>query len=157
MDTSLVKKCIEECTKKLTIDIESIEEVQNELHPIFHIHTKDSMLLIGNNGETLYSLNHIIKKIIEKEGHESKFLIDVNKYYEKKIEELKSQARLSAERVKAFSHEVELPAMNAYERMVIHSLFADDPCIETLSDGQGKFRHIVLFPKDENKKEEEVT
>ena len=34
--------------------------------------------------------------------------------------------------------------MNAYERLIVHSAFTDDPDIETESHGEGKFRRVVL-------------
>jgi len=34
--------------------------------------------------------------------------------------------------------------MSAYERMIIHALFTNDPNIMTESEGMGKNRHIIL-------------
>ncbi len=38
--------------------------------------------------------------------------------------------------------------MSAYERLVVHELFSEDPDIKTESQGEGKFRHIVLKCKE---------
>lgn len=142
------EKITDEITKfldKLHITPDSIDIKEHKLHPIFSIRTKDSALLIGNRGETLQALNYIIKKIIEqRDPEEIRFLIDINGYQERKLKELEKQAELSADRARAFKREVELDPMNAYERMVIHSLFTNDPHIETSSFGEGKFRRIVL-------------
>lgn len=142
------EKIADEITKfldKLHITPDSIDIKEHKLHPIFSIRTKDSALLIGNRGETLQALNYIIKKIIEqRDPEEIRFLIDINGYQERKLKELEKQAELSADRARAFKREVELDPMNAYERMVIHSLFTNDPHIETSSFGEGKFRRIVL-------------
>jgi len=143
------EKIIEEIRKfleKLQIIPDSIDIKEHKLHPIFSIKTKDSAILIGNKGETLQAINYLIKKIIENSGlsEEVRFLVDVNRYQERKLEELEKQAELLADRARAFKRDVELDPMSAYERMVIHSLFANDPHIETFSAGEGKFRRITL-------------
>ena len=154
MDISFIKNNIEECLRKLTIDIDSIEVTEDIMHPVFHIHTKDSRTLIGNKGETLHAFNHIVKKIVEGRGDgDIKFLIDVNRYYAKRIDELKREVQHSAERAKSFNHEVELHPMNSYERMIVHSLFSDDPSVTTTSEGEGKFRYVVIYPKGKEKEE----
>ena len=133
---------------RLNIVPESVKVKEHKLHPIFSIQTKDSALLIGSQGETLQAINYILKKIInrntDKNTEEVRFLIDVNGYQEHKLRELEKQTELLADRVRAFKHDVELGPMNAYERMVVHALFSNDPHIETLSSGEGKFRRIVL-------------
>jgi len=103
-------------------------------------------MLIGPHGETLSALNMLARRLVETKAPESKpnFLIDVGGYHEERLEELRSSARLLATRARLFKHEVELPPMSSYERLVIHEMFADDPEIETTSEGEGKFRHIVL-------------
>ncbi|HEC32809.1 MAG TPA: hypothetical protein ENI63_00935 [Candidatus Kaiserbacteria bacterium] len=130
---------------RLSISVDSIEIKEHKLHPIFSIQTKDSALLIGNQGETLQALNHIIKKIIVQNDLEDvRFLVDVNGYQEHRLKELEKQAELLADRARAFKHDVELDPMNAYDRMVVHSLFTNDPHIETSSFGEGRFRRVVL-------------
>ncbi len=142
------KKITDEITiflEKLHIIPDSIDVKEHKLHHIFSIQTKDSALLIGTRGETLQALNYIIKKILnQNEVTDIRFLIDVNGYQERKLKELEKQAELSAQRARAFKHEVELEPMSAYERMVIHSLFTNDPHIETFSVGEGRFRRVVL-------------
>lgn len=131
--------------EKLYIVPVSIDVKEHKLHPIFSIQTEDSAILIGNQGETLQAFNHIIRKIIEQNSsEETRFLIDVNGYQERKLMELEKQAELLADRARAFKRDVELDPMSAYERMVVHTLFTNDPHIETSSVGEGKFRRVVL-------------
>lgn len=140
-----IKNEIETFLEKLHIIPDSIEIKKHKLHPIFSIQTKDSALLIGNHGETLQMINYILRKIIEQNNSEQvRFLVDVNGYQERKLEQLEKEAELLADRVRAFKHDVELNSMSAYERMVIHALFTNDPHIETSSIGEGKFRRVVL-------------
>lgn len=147
MDTELVKGYTERLLAKLGVSFESIEVIGGGPTTTFLIHTKDGTSLIGNRGETLQALNHLMKRLVEASGKDAadwKFLLDVNRYYESRLTALKREAEALADRARMFRHEVEMSPMNAYERMVIHALFANDPSISTASEGEGKFRHIVL-------------
>lgn len=113
----------------------------------FMVHTKDSALLIGERGARLHALNHLIKKILEKsmqDGEVFNITIDVNEYQKKRIDELKTKARVLAERARYFKSSVEMEPMSAYERMIVHSEFASSPDITTESTGRGRERHVVL-------------
>jgi spoIIIJ-associated protein len=70
--------------------------------------------------------------------------LDVNGYKEAQAERLKGVAKMLAERAKMFKHDVEMEPMSAYERLVIHSVFENDPTIRTESHGEGKFRRVVI-------------
>lgn len=108
--------------------------------------TQDSKDLVGPHGEHLRALNLLLHKLVEKELKEGSvnFLVDVNEYYESSMEKVRQDARMHAQRARLFKHDVELEPMSAYERLVVHELFAEDPEIKTESAGEGKFRHIVL-------------
>ena len=117
------------------------------------VSSPDGTALVGTHGEVLQALNSVARRLVEAKsgaGEAPTFLIDINGYHEAKLEELRQNARLLAARARLFKHEVDLPPMSSYERLVIHELFADDPEIETLSTGEGKFRHIVLKYKVQN-------
>ena len=141
-----IKTIIKNFLKQLTVEFDEIEILENDAHPTVLIKTEDSGLLIGNNGEGLRALNHIVKKIIDKKLPENRlpFLLDINGYNGEKIEGLKSEALVLASRAKAFKSDVEMSPMNAYERMIIHSLFVNDNEIKTESEGEGKTRRIVF-------------
>ena len=102
--------------------------------------------LLNNQAEGLRSLQILARRMVEKQyGEEaSNFLIDLNGYHEQQMEQVRTNARMLAQRARLFKHEVEMQPMSSYERLVVHELFAEDPEIETRSEGEGKFRHIVL-------------
>jgi len=108
--------------------------------------SEDAGVLLQNKGDGLRALNALARRLVEKKyGEEAtNFLIDVNGYHEQQMEVVRANARMLAQRARLFKHEVEMPPMSSYERLVVHELFADDAEIETRSEGEGKFRHIVL-------------
>ncbi|MBY0472962.1 hypothetical protein K2Q00_01580 [Patescibacteria group bacterium] len=102
--------------------------------------------LLNNNAEGLRSLQVLARRIVEKKHGEDagQFLIDFNNYHEQQMEQVRANARTLAQRVRLFKHDVEMEPMSSYERLVVHELFADDAEVETRSEGEGKFRHVVL-------------
>ncbi|MBU6310734.1 KH domain-containing protein [Patescibacteria group bacterium] len=145
MDTALIETSVRSIISKLGLPVDGIEVSEAAGSTIFTIRTIESGKLIGKNGETLSALNHIVKKMLEKEvPRDFHFVIDVNGYHHKKIKSLEDQAKLVAERARTFRYDVELPPMNAYERMIIHATLKDATDIQTMSHGEGPLRHIVV-------------
>ncbi len=150
MNEELLKDTIRTFVEHLSADVISVEVVSTPAHPLYTIRTNDSKRLIGPQGEHVRALNTVIKRILEKQlgADMPHFLIDVNDYHKKRIDEIGQNAKLLAERVRAFRSSVEMSPMNAYERMIVHATFANDPDIQTFSEGEGPYRHIVIQYKD---------
>lgn len=119
---------------------------------VVSVTSEEAQHLLNNNAEGLRSLQILARRIAEKKyGEEStQFLIDLNNYHEQQMEQVRSNARILAQRARLFKHEVEMEPMSSYERLVVHELFAEDPEIETRSEGEGKFRHVVLTYKNKS-------
>ncbi|MEK7589779.1 MAG: R3H domain-containing nucleic acid-binding protein [Patescibacteria group bacterium] len=145
MNHETIKNLTEDFLNKLTVEFNEVEILENDIPPTIFIKTLDSGVLIGNNGENLRALNHIIKKIIEKKFSENiQFLLDVNGYHSQKIMVLKNKALMFAGRAKTFKSNIDMPPINAYERMIVHSMFINDSEIKTESEGNGKTRRVVF-------------
>lgn len=140
-----LKTLITELLEQLGVERDAVD-VTSGSRTVVTISTKDSKRLIGPHGEHLRALNTIARRLVEVKHGEgtSSFLVDVNGYHESQLETVRANARMLAQRARLFKHDVEMSPMNAYERLVVHELFADDAEIETKSEGEGKFRHIVL-------------
>ncbi len=140
-----LKSFAAELFDKLGVEVDSIEVLTGH-RTVVKVSSPESEKLIGPNGDHLRALNAVARRMIEaKHGVEAaSFLIDINSYHENQMETVRGQARMLAQRARLFKHDVEMPPLSAYERLVVHELFADDPEIKTESAGEGKFRHIVL-------------
>ena len=117
----------------------------------FIIKTADAPLLIGDNGKHISALTHLVKKIYENkfiadEAAKHWFLIDINDYNKKRIEEIKDMARMHAQRVRYFKKDIEMRPMNSYERRIVHSILQEYPDISTQSTGEGMERRVVIKP-----------
>ena len=145
MNSEALKQLVQDLLLSLGITVDSIT-IRGTHRTVVAITSPESEILIGANGETLRALNTIAKRLVEaKYGADAAaFIIDVNGYQESKLEGVRTNARVLAQRARLFKHDVDLEPMSPYERLVVHELFAEDPEIETASAGEGKFRHIVL-------------
>lgn len=145
-----IKQWLREVLNRIPVSIIgiSIETAEPET-TVFSIETAESGLLIGNNGETLQALNHLLRRVAEKKWGVSpdtlrSVVLDVNGYRKKNEERLKGIATMLGERAVGFKHEVEMEPMGAYERRIVHSFFQSHPNLTTESRGEGRRRHIVI-------------
>ena len=148
MNNGEIKNLIKEILEKLNISIESINEEaigETESTPIFMVKTPDAYNLIGRDGVTIQSLNHIANRVaFAKNPDTKKFTVDVNNYYKESLEKIKQKARFAADRARSYKTKIELEPMNSFERLVVHSLFPEGGDIKTHSEGVGHDRRIVL-------------
>jgi len=109
---------------------------------------EDLGILIGRRGETLASLQHIVRLIV---AHQAKarvpIVIDVEGYKERRYGALKALALRVAEQVKTRRRPFALEPMPAYERRIIHLTLADNPDVTTESVGEGEARKVVIMPR----------
>ncbi len=151
----LIKQILEKIGIAGRVDI-----LKSEEYPQFIIRTQEAGLLIGENGQHLIAFKHLLKKIADNEFRKNNvekipFLLDVNNYQAKKIEELRNLARMSAQRVRYFKKEVEMRPMTSYERRIIHSTLAEYLDIETKSSGEDPNRKVIikLYSTEKNNSE----
>lgn len=152
MKTEDIKKIIEEILGKLTTSFEEVEIKKLEDGSyIFLIKTKETDFLVGKEGTSLLSLNHLVKRIFDQKLIKEKiteapfsFIVDVNGYQQKKIDEIKNKAKMMVERARFFKSSVELEPMSSYERMIVHNFLKAIPDIKTESIGTGGERRVVV-------------
>ena len=145
MDQSALQNLVSSLMALIDAEPESLSVI-NGHRTVVAVTFKDPKNIIGPHGEHLRAINTLARRLVEaKHGIESaNFLVDVNRYYEEKMDVVRANAKILAQRARLFKHDVEMSPMSAYERLVVHELFAEDPDIKTESQGEGKFRHIVL-------------
>jgi len=150
----IIKNTIEIILNKLCVEFDEIQFLEKSDFSNgvkFVIKTRDSGILIGSEGVNIHSFNHIIKRLIYKQTSEFEdkinFYIDVNDYQSDNINKIKTEALNTAKKVDLFKREIEMPASNSYERMIIHSTLSESDLVITESIGEGEFRRVVVKPK----------
>ncbi|MEZ4210776.1 MAG: R3H domain-containing nucleic acid-binding protein [Candidatus Paceibacterota bacterium] len=143
-----IKKIIEEFLTKTGFDFTSVSsELDMDSGSFwFDIESSDSRFLIGKDGETIQSINYLVRRFVDKKYQENspRVTVDINKYQKSKIEKIKTIAHMMAERARFFKSSIELEPMNSFERRVVHEYVSNHSDISSESAGFGKNRHVVI-------------
>ena len=142
-----IKQITKEFFKKTSLDVEVyFLPIQDNTLSI-EIKTSEPQILIGERGQTLADLQHILRTILRRTTEELPYIdIDVNDYKKKKIEYLKELAVFTADEVALSKKEKELSPMRAFERRIIHLELAERTDVVTESTGEEPERKIVIKP-----------
>lgn len=124
-----------------------IEVEMDDDHIGINIVSEDSGLLIGHFGQTLDSVQYVVRMMINKVmGQPTPSSVDVAGYKANKEKELVELATATAENVKNSQYPQSLRPMNAYERRIVHATLNDFDGIETASVGEEPMRFIEIKP-----------
>ena len=101
--------------------------------------------IIGKEGSTLESLQVLVKHfIIRKFAVPVTIILDADGYRKRRGDMIRNKAKKAAQTVLTKGKPVHMETMTASERKTIHMLFQDDADIQTISEGQGSSRHVVI-------------
>lgn len=109
--------------------------------------------IIGYRGEVLDAIQYFALMLANKFG-EKEFVrvqVDAGNYRKKRKDTLALLARRLAAKTARSGRRTVLEPMNPFERRVIHTTLADDKEVTTQSEGEGKYRHVVIIPVVEDK------
>lgn len=130
---------------EVTIDIKKAED--DKVYEV-ELSGKEMGLLIGKKGQTLDSLQYLTNLAVNKhsDGY-IKVKLDTEDYRQRRKDTLENLAKNIAYKVKRTKRPVSLEPMNPFERRVIHSALQGDRYVETHSEGEEPFRHVVVTLK----------
>ena len=112
-----------------------------------NIEGEDLGILIGRRGQTMGSLQHILRVITaQKMQITIPIVIDVEGYKERRCEGLRALAARLADQVKTRKIPFTMEPMSAFERRVVHLALADRQDVATESTGLGMSRKVVIKP-----------
>jgi spoIIIJ-associated protein len=107
----------------------------------------DLGVLIGRRGEKLASLQHLVNLIVAKrEGEWHRISVDVENYRGRREDQLRDVADRAAKRVIQTGKIIQLEAMPAVERRIVHMALIENPRVRTQSVGVEPNRRIVILP-----------
>ncbi len=110
---------------------------------------EDMGILIGKRGQTLDSLQYLTSLVVNK-GRQGyiRVKLDTEDYRNRRKETLENLARSIAYKVRKTRRPVSLEPMNPYERRIIHSALQGNRYVETYSEGNEPYRHVVVKLKN---------
>ena len=108
----------------------------------------DMGILIGKRGQTLDSLQYLTSLVINKNHSDyTRVKLDTEDYRRRRADTLENLSRNIAYKVKRTHKAIALEPMNPYERRIIHSSLQSNRYVETYSEGEEPYRHVVVTPK----------
>ena len=106
---------------------------------------EDMGILIGKRGQTLDPLQYLTSLVVNKgKSNYIRVKLDTEDYRRRRKETLENLARGIAYKVKKTRKPVVLEPMNPYERRIIHSSLQGNKYVETISEGEEPYRHVVV-------------
>ncbi len=104
--------------------------------------------LIGYHGETLSSLQLFLNLLTHhKIGEWRRVLVDIGGYRKEREQKLFDLARRTADKVRFLQTPVTLTPMPSFERRLVHMALGEEEGVETVSEGEGWERRVVVKPK----------
>jgi len=113
------------------------------------IKTDEPQILIGQNGQTLFEIQGLLKTILRRKIAENFYFdLDINDYKKKKAEYLEETANSIADEVSLTKKEKILPPMTSYERRIVHIALSERQDVISQSVGEGFDRRVAIRPKE---------
>lgn len=123
----------DEASDAIVVNIESEEETG---------------LLIGNRGETLSAIQYVLGLAYAKEVDDwQRIIVNVADWRERQESRLLELATQTANRATESGQPQNLYNLNPNERRIVHMALADSKEVETVSEGEGRDRYLVVRPK----------
>lgn len=147
---SIATEVLETLIKAMGISAEvCVTQAPTEEQPMaLDIEGEDLGILIGRRGQTLASLQYVVRLIVaEKMKMWVPINVDVAGYKKRRYESLRGLALRLAEQVKRNQRLITLEPMPADERRIIHLALADHPDVDTESTGEGEGRKVAILLK----------
>ena len=153
MDKTEIQNLIKDLIEKTTVGVNSIS-IAEASSPItfFAVEVNEPHLFLAREGEGLFALNHLARKIIENKmtpktviGEENpQIMIDINGFQKKRIDNIRAVAHMMAERARYFKSNIEVDPMSAFERRIVHEFLSEATDLKTESVGFGPSRRVVI-------------
>jgi spoIIIJ-associated protein len=125
----------------------TVEIVMGSETSKLNVRGDDLGVLIGRRGEKLASLQHLVNLIVAKrEGQHLRIAVDVENYRGRREDQLRDVAERAAKRVAQSGKIIQLEAMPALERRIVHLALIENPSVRTQSVGVEPNRRIVVLP-----------
>ncbi len=142
---SFAKKYVEDILSFFGINVDVYATADEDVIELSVPNTYLSNLLIGRNGDTLRSLQFLVRStLIQKNAELQRVNLDVADYKKRHNDRIAEQAESWAKQVIESGEPMNLRPMNPAERRVVHKVLADYSQLSSESEGEGRDRHIVL-------------
>ena len=142
---NFAKKYIEDVLSFFGLNTDVYTTADEDVIELSVPNTYMSNLLIGKNGDTLRSLQFLLRStLIQKNAELTRVNLDIADYKRRHNNQIADRAEEWAKEVLASGEEMSLRPMNPAERRIVHKVLGDYSQLTTESEGEGRERHIVI-------------
>lgn len=163
-----MQNLIKELIEKTTISVSKISTDEDKPTSFksngdktiwFSVEVSQPHFFWEHEGEALFAINHLARKMIETKNSPVSFLnkengakkqeglgilIDINGFQKKRVENIHAIAHMMAERARYFKSSIEVDPMPAFDRRIVHEFLSDATDLKTESQGEGFSRRVVI-------------
>lgn len=124
------------------------DEEDNQPYLLLDIQGQELGALIGRRGETLASLQYLLRLMVNQRLRQWKnIVVDVEQYKQRRVTQLTQLAERMAQQVADTGRSVTLEPMPANERRIVHLTLRDHPQVFTESIGEDERRKVSIMPR----------
>ncbi len=110
----------------------------------------DTTLLTTNGGQALDALQYLANRVADRRGRQHLPIhLDTSGFKQRRAVKLEDMALDAADRAARKRQPVTLPTMAPAARRIVHVALAEDPRVETESEGHGFLKRVVVRPRRE--------
>lgn len=106
-------------------------------------------ILIGKKGETLWSLQYLISRLMKRFHPNLKILVDVGGYRMRRNNFLKKKAEAIARIVLETGREMALDPLTKKEQQIVESKLVEIKGVKIYTIGKGVSKNVIIAPDDE--------
>lgn len=134
-----------------SVEIEAGDDLADEGQAapmVLNITGDDLGILIGRRGETLRTLQYLVRLMVSHRlKHWTDLVVDVEHYCLRRRQALESLSERIAERVARERRPQALEPMPSNERRIVHITLRNHPKVTTQSVGEGERRKVTIVPR----------
>jgi spoIIIJ-associated protein len=144
--SEVLRDLLEEVAEGLGLDAQ-VDVVEEDGLLIGRVDGPDVGLLIGHHGQTIDAVQHIAQRTVVRDGWTGlRVTVDADGYRGRRELALRQLADDAAEEALRTSTPVELDAMPASERRIVHEHLRGRGDVATHSEGDEPRRYLVVSP-----------
>jgi spoIIIJ-associated protein len=124
-----------------------INEEDDTISVQLDVPADDVGLFIGNKGETLASIQRMLRIVFGEEHADKRIVLNINDYRQERQRQLEERAIEAAHYVLDSGKHYRFPYLSSYERFVVHAAISGNQefeSLETISQGAGRDRRLVV-------------
>ena len=129
------------------MDAPSTVEVEQKNGKLtMHIKSDHLEQIIGPSGQTLDSIQYLLRKMAGKKLTERvQVNLDAGDFRESRTKELQATAERLTEEVKKDGRTKSIPSLNPAERRIVHMILQNDKTIRSRSVGDGLYKKVLIY------------